>query len=249
VRILALDTATSATAVALVDVTCAGEAGRAPTPAAPALALEGRDDPPAGARPRHAQRLLALSAELVAQAGGFETVERIAVGIGPGSFTGLRIGVASARALARSLGIPLVGVSTLQALALAAREANRRAVLVLLDARRGELFAAGWGDGADPCRDPAAIDRCLLAPQQLAETLAALGGAPLAVGDGAVKLRDVLERLGAEVPADQSIVHRVRAQAHCILAAASEPGDPEAVRPAYLRAPDAEIARRAGVAG
>lgn len=246
-RILALDTATSATAVALMDVACAGEADRAQTPTEPALALESRDDPPAGARPRHAQRLLVLSAELVAPAGGFETVERIAVGIGPGTFTGLRIGIASARALARSLAVPLVGISTLQALALAAREAHGGALLVLLDARRGELFAAGWGAGADPRCDPAVINPCLLAPQELAGTLAALDGAALSVGDGAVKLRAALERLGAEVPPDGSIAHRVRARAHCILAATRVPGEPAAVRPAYLREPDAELARRTAV--
>ncbi|MGO9753192.1 MAG: tRNA (adenosine(37)-N6)-threonylcarbamoyltransferase complex dimerization subunit type 1 TsaB [Solirubrobacteraceae bacterium] len=257
-RILALDTATSATAVALVDVACTavasradtartGEASRAHTPSAPSLALESRDDPPAGTRPRHAQRVLAISAELVSQAGGFQTVERIAVGIGPGSFTGLRIGIATARALARSLGVPLVGISTLQALALAAREASDRALLVLLDARRGELFAAGWGHGADPRCDPAAINPCLLAPHQLADSLAELDRAPLAVGDGSLEFRAALEQLGAEVPADGSIVHRVRARAHCILAAATEAGEPGAVRPVYLRAPDAELTRRSAV--
>ena len=90
-RILAFDTATRATAVAL-----AGTGERV---------LEARDDPPPGERPRHASRLLPLTAELLERAGiGFEDIDRLAVGVGPGTFTGLRIGVATARALGRVTG-------------------------------------------------------------------------------------------------------------------------------------------------
>jgi tRNA threonylcarbamoyladenosine biosynthesis protein TsaB len=173
--------------------------------------------------------------------GGWESVERIAVGVGPGTFTGLRIGIATARALARSRGLPLVGVSTLASLALGALGGRDGAgVLALIDARRGELFAAGWATGADPAGAPAALGPAVLAPERLAEGLAALGPAVLAVGDGAVRFRSILEGAGAAVPPDASALHQVSAMQHCILAARVEPGAPDGVRPAYLRAPDAE---------
>ena len=100
-KVLGFDTATRATTVALLD-TDRGEA------------IERRDDPPPGARPRHTTRLLALVVEVLDAAGvSWADVDRIAVGVGPGTFTGLRIGVATARALARAREIELVGVSTL----------------------------------------------------------------------------------------------------------------------------------------
>src|SRR5205823_2510395 len=136
-RILAFDTATRATAVALDEV-------------------ELRDDPPAGTRPHHTTRLMPLIVEVLERAATeWAEIDRIAVGIGPGTFTGLRIGVATARSLSRARRIPLVGVSTLESLALNASGADpatarandahdAEAVLAVLDARRGEVFAAGW---------------------------------------------------------------------------------------------------------
>src|SRR5437588_7564597 len=103
--ILGFDTATRATAVALADA--GGEV------------LEARDDPPRGERPRHVSRLLPLCAEVLDRAGiDYQDLEPFAVRAGPGTFTGLRIGVATARALSQASAIPLVGVSTLQSLAL-----------------------------------------------------------------------------------------------------------------------------------
>src|SRR5207249_206739 len=100
VIVLGFDTATLATAVALRR--------------ADASALEARDDPPAGEHPGHATRLLAMADELLERAGiGWEELERIAVGTGPGRFTGLRVGVATARALGQSSRAGLVGVSSL----------------------------------------------------------------------------------------------------------------------------------------
>jgi tRNA threonylcarbamoyladenosine biosynthesis protein TsaB len=239
-RILALDTATRATVVALRGN---------------GVALEARDDPAPGERPRHAAALLPLAAELLERAGiGFGDLDRLAVGVGPGTFTGLRIGVASARALARAAMIPLVGVSTLQSLSLNALAfpelATVDSVVAVLDARRGEVFAAAWrrteletdvgGLAANALIAPAAF-----APEALAERLRPLAPGLLAVGEGAVEFRKVLERSGAAVPDGGSALHLVTAANHCVIATHLEPADPDAVDPQYLRLPDAEIARRA----
>lgn len=217
-RILAFDTATAATAVALGD----GQA-----------LIERRDDPPAGARPRHTSRLMPLIAELLDEAGwGWHTLDRIAVGIGPGTFTGLRIGVATARALAQARALELVGVSTLESLSL---NADADAVCAVLDARRGEVFAAAWRQRR-PVLEASAFDPVALAQR--------LGPDTLAIGDGAVAFRGVLERSGALIPDDGSDLHRVSAVNHCRLGLLANPSDPDAVRPEYLRLPDAEIARK-----
>ncbi len=261
-KILAFDTATRATAVALVDFGAgagagagggaAGGVGAAGGDSAAISALEARDDPEPGERPRHTTRLLALIVEVLERAGcGWDDVERIAVGVGPGTFTGLRVGIATARALARSREIPLVGVSTLQSLALGAAStsdppATQPVVLAALDARRGEVFAAAWpaldlrtgGSGA-PRLAPRAM-----APEQLAAVTAELGGDVLMIGDGAVEFRRVLERSGTWIPEDESPLHRVSAVSHGRLAGSQSPASPGDVQPEYLRAPDAELALR-----
>lgn len=227
---LGFDTATPATAVALWDP-------------ARGLALEARDDPPPGAKPGHAARLLELIVELLAQGGiGWSEVERIAVGIGPGTFTGLRIGIATARGLALARGVGLVGISTLEALASgAAPAAAGGAVLAVLDARRGEAFAAAW---RSPEPAPIVTPRAL-PPDGLAELVSELGAGVLVTGDGAIKFREVLEAAGASVPEDDSQLHRVIALNHCRLAGDRPAMAPDEIRPEYLRLPDAELTRRA----
>jgi tRNA threonylcarbamoyladenosine biosynthesis protein TsaB len=233
-RILAFDTATRATAVAL----CGLDGGP----------LDARDDPPPGARPGHAKRLLPLALELLERAhSGWADIERIAVGVGPGTFTGLRIGISTARALARAREIPLVGVSTLASLALNAVGLDRPFVAAVIDARRGEVFAAAWrlSDlGSSPTATPI-LPPAALAPEKLAATLADAVPGALAIGDGAVEFRAVLERSGALIPPDASELHGVRASNHCLLARGQPGSAPGEVRPEYLRLPDAEIARRA----
>ncbi|MGI8715897.1 MAG: tRNA (adenosine(37)-N6)-threonylcarbamoyltransferase complex dimerization subunit type 1 TsaB [Solirubrobacteraceae bacterium] len=238
--ILGLDTATRATTVTLMD-----------TAGAPAVQL--RDDPPRGQRPRHTTRLMALVVQTLADAGrGWADLDRIAVGTGPGTFTGLRIGVSTARALAAARGLPLVGVSTLHALALgagAAAVADGREVLAVLDARRGEAFAAGWA--AEHVLGPVApplLPAAALAPDALAQAAAAAGCGWLAVGEGAIEFREFLERSGGGrvlIPEDDSELHRVSAIDHCRLAMSLIPQDPEDVRPEYLRLADAELSLRA----
>jgi len=222
--VLGFDTATAATAVAVLLP--GGEV------------FEARHDPAPGERPGHATRLLGLVEEALAAAGaGAGDVQRIAVGVGPGSFTGLRIGVATARALAQSTGAGLVGVSTLRALAAAAPADPGGAALAAIDARRGEAFAAAWS-GSTLLMPPAALP-----PEELARAAAALPRPVLAVGDGAVRFRASLEAVGAAVPPDGDRLHRVSVAVICRLGAEAEPGRPDAVVPDYLRVPDAEANR------
>jgi tRNA threonylcarbamoyladenosine biosynthesis protein TsaB len=210
--ILGFDTSTAATAAAVW------------APDGPAV--ERRDDPAPGARPGHAARLLPLVEEVLRDAGArWDDIDRIAVGVGPGGFTGLRLGIATARALAQARDLALVGVSSLDALASAA--AGDRTVIAVIDARRGEVFAAS----------PGAFGPLALAPDALAERIEP--GA-LAVGDGAVRFRAELERAGAVVPADGSPLHRVSALKICELGAAGEPADRDALLPDYRREPDAK---------
>jgi tRNA threonylcarbamoyladenosine biosynthesis protein TsaB len=232
-RVLAFDTATRATTVALCDPD-RGER------------FEARDDPIAGARPGHASRLLPLIVDVLAQAGvGWAEIDRVAVGIGPGTFTGLRIGVATARALAGARGIPLVGVSTLHSVALgAAAEPGADVVVAVLDARRRETFAAAWRSTAEGLGEQL-IEPVAIAPDELAGAISQLGSQALAIGDGAIEFRGVLERSGALIPPDESGFHKVAAIRHCALARDLPAGGPEAVSPEYLRLPDAELARRA----
>lgn len=207
---------------------------------------QAREDAAPGERPAHATRLLALAADLLAEAGlSWAQIERVAVGTGPGSFTGLRIGVACARGLAQSLGVQVSGVSTLRALAEGAASAQAqgggrsRPVLAVLDARRGEVYCAGWVQARE------LVDTRAVAPEQLGEVLRAQEASTwLAVGDGAIRFRAHLDRAGVEVPDDASPLHQVSGAVLCRLAA-GRPGDaPDAVLPDYRRAPDARVPRQ-----
>jgi tRNA threonylcarbamoyladenosine biosynthesis protein TsaB len=142
-------------------------------------------------------------------------LDALAVGVGPGSFTGVRMGLAAARGLALSLDIPLAGVSTLAALAAGAPDA-----VPLIDAKRRELFLEQNGEIV--ALPAAAFD----APGRTC------------VGDGAVRYREHLERTGADVPPDDSELHLPRARFHAQLARDFGPAD--LVEPIYVRAPDAE---------
>jgi tRNA threonylcarbamoyladenosine biosynthesis protein TsaB len=224
--ILGVDTATPSTVAAVW---------------APGREFEARDDPAPGERPRHASRLLELvEAALEGAGAGWQDVERIAVGVGPGGFTGLRHGIATARALAQGRGLPLAAVSSLEALARGAEAAAagaiapERAVLAVIDARRGEVFAAAW-QGAELVLEPAA-----LAPDELAARLGAGRlAAPLAAGDGAIRFREQLERAGALVPDDRSPAHLVSALQVCRLGATGSVTDRDRLVPDYRREPDA----------
>lgn len=226
-NVLGFDTSTSATAVALIT--------------ADGRTLEARDDPPAGAHPGHATRLLAMAEELLREAAmGWPEVGSLAVGVGPGTFTGLRVGVATARGLAQSLGLGLLGISSLRALAAGLPE-SPGGVLAVIDARRGEVFAAAYGSALEELLEPRA-----LAPGLIGQTVAGLGpGAEpwTAIGDGALRYRGEIEAAGVLVGEDSSPFHLLRAGALCELALAGAPAGPYAeVLPDYRRRPDAELA-------
>jgi tRNA threonylcarbamoyladenosine biosynthesis protein TsaB len=142
----------------------------------------------------------------------------IVVGTGPGSFTGLRMGLAAARALALALDVQVGGVPTLDALA-----AGAPGALPVIDARRKEVFTVVDGE-------PVAI-----APDRLGN--AVLQGR-VGVGDGAVRYREVLEAAGAEVPPDGSPLHVPHARLHARIVERFEPA--ELVEPIYVRRPDAD---------
>ena len=196
--VLAFDTATDRATSALVD-----------------------DGEVLGERVSRASTLLADVDALLRQAGSRPgDVEALALGIGPGSFTGIRIGLAAARGLALALGVPAAGVSTLEALAAGAPGATP-----VIDAKRREVFVPG----------PRAI-----APAELE-----LEPGTVCVGDGALRYRDLLESAGAEVPPDDDERHVPRARFHALLA--RDFGPVEQVEPLYVRLPDAvEAARGVG---
>jgi tRNA threonylcarbamoyladenosine biosynthesis protein TsaB len=153
--ILAFDTATSVATCSLV-----------------------RDGEPVQER-RTEARLVLRAAEELLRAAGIESgeLDGLVVGTGPGSFTGIRIGLATARGLALGLGIPVAGVSTLHAFA------GGRPVI---DARRGEVFIEG-----PSVSRPEEVDI----------------GSERLIGDGAVRYRELFESRGAEVPPDDDPVH------------------------------------------
>ena len=171
-----------------------------------------------GERVSRASTLLADVDALVRQAGAHpHDLTGLAVGIGPGSFTGIRIGLAAARGLALALDVTAAGISTLDALA-----AGAPGAIPVIDAKRREVFVPG--------------------PRAVAPADLEIEPGTTYVGDGAVRYRDVFEQAGAEVPPDDDERHLPRARFHAELAAGF--GPVELVEPLYVRLPDAvEIAR------
>ena len=189
---LAFDTTTEATTTALVD-----------------------DEEVLGERTTRAVRLLEDVDALLRQAGAHpRELERLAVGIGPGSFTGVRLGLAAARGLALALDLSVAGVSTLDALS-----AGAPGAVPVIDAKRREVFSLVDGE---PWVGP---------PAELP-----LEPGAVCVGDGAVRYRDVLA--AAEIPPDGDERHLPRARFHAALASGYGPA--EAVEPMYLRVPDVD---------
>ena len=157
------------------------------------------------------------------------SIERVLVGVGPGTFTGIRIAAATARALSLGTGAALAKNSTLAALATPALSCSVD-VLAVLDAKRGQVFVQRFsGSGATTQIS------CLNPGEMFAE------GRPLVVGDGAVRYREALAALG-RVPPDGSPLHRIAAVGH-VLSGDLSPVPAEELVPIYVREPDAEVRR------
>ena len=198
--IFAFDTATSRTTCALV-----------------------RDGDLLGERMTSAKAVLAAADELVRAAGLTpHDLDALVVGTGPGSFTSIRIGLATARGLAVALELEAAGVSTLHAFA---------GGTPVIDARRGEVFTSGpalLGGSAEPTP-------LVARPEELE-----VSGVRL-VGDGAVRYRTIFEAGGAHVPPDDDPRHLPAA--HRLVEHATSFGPAGDVEPVYLRAPDAVPSR------
>jgi len=188
---LAFDTATSVATAALV-----------------------RDGEVLGERASRAVLVLEDAAGLFRESGADPTeLTVIVVGTGPGSFTGLRMGIAAARGLSFALDVPVAGVSTLAALS-----AGAPGAVPVIDGGRREVFTLLDGEPSVCAPDEVPLGLC--------------------VGDGALRYRAALEERGAEVPPDDDERHLPRARFHAALA--HEFGPADAVEPLYLRIPDAE---------
>ncbi len=171
----------------------------------------------------HQERLAPLAAEVLAEAG--PAVDRVGVTTGPGSFTGLRVGLAFARAFALARGVPCVGVGALEALAASVEPGGL--VAAAIDARRGQVYLQLFGDG-----------RAISPPEALPTADAAArvrdAGAARIVGTGAALLAEGLagvEILPLAAPSPLALGR--------LAAAASAPDGPP--QPLYLRAPDARL--------
>jgi tRNA threonylcarbamoyl adenosine modification protein YeaZ len=223
-RILALDTALPAVSACVLDSSETEPIARE------TIAMERG----------HAEALLPLVERVVgAVPGGFASIDRVAVTVGPGSFTGIRIGLACAHAIALARKVDIVGVSTLAALAAPViLEPFEGVVAAAIDARHGQVYITAYGpDG-----------RTILPPRRVGahEALRALGDGPLQlVGSGAAMLEAEARASGVTahicnlaVAPDIAFVAR--------LGLAANPADAPA-RPLYLKAPDAKPLDRQGV--
>ncbi|MGB3503227.1 MAG: tRNA (adenosine(37)-N6)-threonylcarbamoyltransferase complex dimerization subunit type 1 TsaB [Mesorhizobium sp.] len=216
--VLAIDTASTLCAVCLWDAAQSRELGRAV------------EDIGKG----HAERLMELIERALGEAGiGYDKVGVIAVSVGPGSFTGIRVGVSAARGLALALGIPAHGVTTLSAIAEAVRaKTSGRRIVAAIDAKRDELYAA------DHARDGSVTAGPMIVRYDAAASLAA-GEPPVLAGSGAAIIADRIEQAGGERPAildDHATTADIAIYAALAAAGKSANSPP---KPLYLRAPDA----------
>jgi tRNA threonylcarbamoyladenosine biosynthesis protein TsaB len=223
-RILAIDTALPAVSVCVLD------SGAQQPVARQSLAMERG----------HAEALMPLVAQTIAEVeGGFAAIDRVAVTVGPGSFTGIRIGIAAARGIALALGADVVGVSTLAAFAAPLlSEDSEGIVAAAIDARHGQVFFTAYGVAGRVLTSPRVLglrDACRL-----------LGaGRVRAVGSGAPLLRDEAYAYGGDITVvDSSPSPDIVAVARLGLVA--DPRNAPA-RPIYLKAPDVKPAARSAL--
>jgi tRNA threonylcarbamoyladenosine biosynthesis protein TsaB len=236
---LALDTSTNVGSVGWVKT-----AGQGPRPE-----ILASFEATYACTPGHAETLLARI-EWALEQGGLrrEDVGLIVYGRGPGSFTGVRIGLATAKGLALGLGMPILGVSSLEALALSA--GREGLVATLVDARRGEIYAAVYRAS----RDAGLMVAALVAAEQVtgpdgaaAIVESASAGEPVVLaGDGVAKCLDPLAgRLGSRAvpPCPEIVAPSAIAMARTGIERLARvgPDDLATIEPRYLREPDAKL--------
>lgn len=222
-RLLAIDTALDACSVAVLD----GEGASARLTEASEVLRRG-----------HAERLMGMIGEVTAEASiAFSELDRVVVTVGPGSFTGLRVGLSAARGIALVVHVPAVGVSTLAALAARARresapERSGAAIWATIAGRGADVYIQGFSADGTPCDAARAVAAAALG-DELPE------GACLA-GSGAEKIAAATQR------GDLAVLHAHGWPAIADVARLGALADPGTSRPEplYLRAPDAAPARR-----
>jgi tRNA threonylcarbamoyladenosine biosynthesis protein TsaB len=199
-------------------------------------------------RRRHAETLAPVITEVMQQVGiGLGQLDAIALDVGPGLFTGLRVGVATAKGLAQALGVGVLALSSLEILAAAAFDSGWLGTVVpIVDARRGEVFAAHYGRGLGPAHMVELSPPGRHLPERVLLDVAPAGAGPvLACGDGVLRYRELLEvserlaiaggALGAPDPSALVALGVARIDAGAPMLSATD------VRPMYLREADARI--------
>ena len=191
---------------------------------------------------RHAESLAPASEFTCKQARvSLSEIGVVAVDLGPGLFTGLRVGIATAKAIAQALRVPMIGVSSLDLLAFPARF-SPRLIAAVLDARRGEVFSALYRQvpgGLQRLTEPQ-----VGSPDELASEIVARGEEVLMVGDGAQRYSALFRPLADVELVEPELVHpsaRALVQLSHAQALREEWVQPWELAPLYLRRPDAEI--------
>ncbi len=183
-----------------------------------------------------------IEAAMAAAGTGFGDLDLIGVTVGPGAFTGIRIGLAAARGFAVATGLPVSGVTTLEALAAAARAgAEGRAVLAAVDTKRRDLFVQGFGAGGE-----ALTEAAVSAPDVLAECAAAIEGPILLCGDAAGPVSEILRAGGRDVAISGTGPWPDPAVVAAIAAARAGTSGVLPPEPLYLRPPLATLPKDGG---
>lgn len=195
---------------------------------------------------RHAESLVPQIEFVLSQADiDISEISIVAVDVGPGLYTGLRVGISTAMAIAFGLNVPMVGVSSLDLVAFPMRH-SPRLVVAAIDARRGELFSASYRQvpgGIQRVSEPA-----VMSPDDLAADVIAAGTECLMVGDGVVRYRDHFASISKVEIGDENVAwpspSSLVALAHS-RALREEFVQTYEIEPLYLRQPDAEVNRSA----
>lgn len=192
------------------------------------------------------ESLMPMIADVLADAGrAYGDLQALAVTVGPGAFTGMRIGLAAARGLALALAIPVIGVTTLEALAHGVPEAKRRdaVVLAVLDSKRADVYAQAFADDGAPLTEPAALheEDLIAVARQVAGN-----GDVLLVGDVEQRVLELLLNQGVAVRSAGAPTVPDAAVVAAIAAGRGLPDKADAPAPLYLRPPDATIPTNGG---